>query len=430
MISSAKLSLKVKENIKVPIIPEIISQHAEESSFLWLLRDSAIHEPHYSLSDLAHLDDRVDAHIDGLRIAGDEGWKIVKDALTWEEPGEVFAAALLAFENGNEDRIPTVFEAVGDDYALSRGLVSALGWLSVRQVNGNIQQLLAAEDAVLRRIGLAAYVAHRRDSGQFLDDALSDDDLLLRTRALRAAGELGRIDLLSFIKEHLNEDDENCRFYAAWAAALLGDASSIRVLCDIAQEKGCHAQKACNMALRLMQLSDAHEWLQKLSKSPSLRRLAVTGYGVIGDPVSIPWLMEIMAEPEFARVAGESFTMITGVDIAYEDLEGEWPESFEAGPSENPQDEDVDMDPDEDLPWPEPELISEWWNRNKGQFQSGSRYILGKFITPEHLQNVLKNGFQRQRAAAAIELAIMNPGQPLFEVRAPGFRQQQVLGIN
>jgi len=39
----------------------------------------------------------------------------------------------------------------------------------------------------------------------------------------------------------------------------------------------------------------------------------------------------------------------------------------------------------------------------------------------------LKNGYQRQRAAAALELAILKPGRPLFEVRAPGFRQQQLL---
>jgi len=32
------------------------------------------------------------------------------------------------------------------------------------------------------------------------------------------------------------------------------------------------------------------------------------------------------------------------------------------------------------------------------------------------------------RAAAALELAIRNPGQPLFSAAAPGFRQQQILG--
>ncbi|NUO82425.1 hypothetical protein HUU05_20310, partial [candidate division KSB1 bacterium] len=53
----------------------------------------------------------------------------------------------------------------------------------------------------------------------------------------------------------------------------------------------------------------------------------------------------------------------------------------------------------------------------------------GLTITPERLQQVLRNGFQRQRAAAALELAMRQSGQPLFEVRAPGFRQKQILSV-
>ena len=45
------------------------------------------------------------------------------------------------------------------------------------------------------------------------------------------------------------------------------------------------------------------------------------------------------------------------------------------------------------------------------------------------MQQVLRIGRQRLRAAAALELAIMRPGEPLFEVRAPGFRQQEVLHV-
>ena len=48
------------------IIPTIIEQHAEEAAFLWLQRDDAVRDPHYDLNDLAKLDDRVEAHIDGL----------------------------------------------------------------------------------------------------------------------------------------------------------------------------------------------------------------------------------------------------------------------------------------------------------------------------------------------------------------------------
>ncbi len=132
------------------------------------------------------------------------------------------------------------------------------------------------------------------------------------------------------------------------------------------------------MALRKMPLKIAYEWQRDLANKTEYHRIAVKGAGVIGDPVSIPWLIQMMEVPEFARIAGESFTMITGVDIAYEDLEGEWPEGFEAGPTESPEDEDVEMDPDEDLPWPETQLIKDCWNKNKSQFKNGVRHLLGK----------------------------------------------------
>lgn len=87
----------------------------------------------------------------------------------------------------------------------------------------------------------------------------------------------------------------------------------------------------------------------------------------------------------------------------------------------------VDMDPDEALPWPKPEAIHTWWKQHQGQLQLGTRYLLGKPMGRDWLRDVLRNGRQRQRAAAALELAIQQPGQPLFEVRTPGFRQQQLL---
>jgi uncharacterized protein (TIGR02270 family) len=80
------------------IIETIVSQHAEEAAFLWLQRDGAVHEPHYSLKDLAKLDDRVEAHLDGLRIAGEGGWSLCRKNLEIKEPGEVFAAGVLALK--------------------------------------------------------------------------------------------------------------------------------------------------------------------------------------------------------------------------------------------------------------------------------------------------------------------------------------------
>jgi len=84
------------------VVINIVTQHAEEASFQWLIRDSAVHEPHYTFKDLAN---RVEAHLDGLRIVGNAGWQICKQALIDEEPGEVFAATVLAFSSNDEERI-------------------------------------------------------------------------------------------------------------------------------------------------------------------------------------------------------------------------------------------------------------------------------------------------------------------------------------
>ena len=206
---------------------------------------------------------------------------------------------------------------------------------------------------------------------------------------------------------------------------LIGEKTSVSVLRDLAKGNGPHAKQSCDIALRAMDLREAHLWQAELAGQKETQRIAVIGAGVIGDPVSIPWLIEMTKVPETARVAGESFTMITGVDIAYEDLEGEWPEGFEAGPTESSEDEDVEMDSDEDLPWPEPELIQNWWKKNKDKFKNGTRYLLGTFINKEGLQQALRKGMQRQRAAAALELSLMQATQPLFEVRASGFLSKE-----
>jgi len=452
------------DNKNISIISAVVMQHAEEASFLWILRDRAVDAPHYSLADLAKLDDRIEAHIDGLRIAGDAGWEICKEALSIEEAGEVFAASVLAFESGDEGRIHTVVDAGTKSPELSRGLISALGWLPYQHAEGYIKKLLSSDSPLVRRVGIAACAIHRKDPGRSLIDVISDNDPLLKARALKVAGELGRVDLMALLQKNFYPEDEKICFWAAWSAAILGDSGAVSFLKSfVVSSQPPHpcleygagptllpqgereesnestprptggrerTEDALKIALRRMELSAAQNWQRELAENPDSVRLSVIGAGVIGDPMSISWLIEQMKTRELARVAGESFTMITGVDIAYEDLEGKWPEGFEAGPTENPEDENIEMDLDEDLPWPNPELIQKWWDQNKGRFRNGTRYLLGQPISLEHLQQVLRTGLQRQRAAAALELAMMNSGQPLFEVRAPGFRQKKTLGLN
>ena len=89
--------------------------------------------------------------------------------------------------------------------------------------------------------------------------AISDEDLLLRARALRAVGELGRIDLLSSVQKNLTSEDDKCRFSAAWSAALLGDLDSVPVLKAIADTDVPYTEQAATLAFRRMDLAAALE---------------------------------------------------------------------------------------------------------------------------------------------------------------------------
>ena len=411
------------------IVATVLMQHASEGPFLWESRQHAKAAPDYSLADLARLDQRVEAHIDGLRVAGEEGWQLARKELAWKEPGEAFAASILAFESNHPRRIAEILGIASAVPKLARGVISALGWMDYEQAAPHIARLCTSELRSHRRIGIAAAAIHRQDPGRALHDALSSGDPLLRARAVRAVGELARTDLVPLLQQELSSKDRGCRFWSAWSSALLsGYGSSIQVLQSIAASPGPFRERALRLALRRITLLSAHAVIQQLGRDLQSLRFAVLGAGILGDPALVPWLIKQMAIPALARVAGEAFTMISGADLAYLDLDCKAPEDFEVGPNEDPQDDNVEMDPDERLPWPDVPLIDQWWAKHRAEFQPGVRHLIGKPISVEWVHRVLHLGRQRQRAAAALELAILHPGSPLFEVRAPGFRQQKLLG--
>ena len=167
--------------------------------------------------------------------------------------------------------------------------------------------------------------------------------------------------------------------------------------------------------MRALSLDDAKAWLRALNGDPDRARQIVIGLGVIGDPAVVPWLIERMHDPALARVAGESLSMITGVDLVLRDLDGDMPEGFAAG--QEPADAPVTADPDERLPWPAPDKVEAWWTSERDHFAAGHRYLLGALVRLEEGRRAWANGYQRQRRAAAFELARLRPTDGLANWR-------------
>jgi uncharacterized protein (TIGR02270 family) len=406
-----------------PIIEDIVDQHFEEASFLWSLRDVAATATNYSLQDLIELDERVEAHIDGLRVAGNHGWILCKDGLDHEEPGTVFVASIIAFESADAEKIEFIVENSSKSRPAFKAAVSALSWLGDQHFKAIIMTLVTAKSWQYRSLGISACGKRRVNPRAYLDKAINSSNLFLKVRALKAAGQLKRLDLLPLLQSNFQQEDQSCCFEAARSALLMGDQSALEIMSVFALSQTKFTLPALQIALRLVDGQTSLKWMKEQSRIPEQRRLMMMVTGFTGNPAYIPMLIRQMTVPELARAAGASFSMITGVDLEKSDLEGEEPEGFEAGPNDDPDDENVEMDPDEDLIWPDPEKVLKWWDENSEAFPPGTRFLAGSPITPEHCAHVLRTGSQHNRQAAALELVLSQPDVGYFNIKLKGNRQ-------
>jgi uncharacterized protein (TIGR02270 family) len=413
-----------------PILP-VIQQHTEESAILRHTRSVLVRAPHVKLLHLARLDERIAAHLDGVAVSGEDGYRLCEAALETPGAGEVFAASVSAIgskDKGLIDRLFALAEAFSD---ARRGLISAFGWASAQDLQGIVVEFLASEEPIRREVGIAACIMHRLDPGGMLARAIDDPDPRLRARALRAAGEAGRRDLVYACLGRLQDEDQCARFWAAVSSLMLGNRDrSLDVLAGLANKPGPCRARALEFWLKAVDLPSGHRLLQSMANDPANLRLLIRGAGVAGQVHYIPWLIKLMADDVTARLAGESFSTITGLDLAWLDLERNPPEDFEPGPTDDPEDPNVDMDPDDSLPWPDQAKIQAWWDANAQRFQQGTRYFMGEPVSLDHCRRVLREGYQRQRRAAAEYLCLLAPGTQLFPTAAPAWRQTRWLAAS
>lgn len=408
-------------------ISPVLDQHAENAAFLATLRYSAQLAPHYDLNDLLKLDNRIEAHLDGLRIAGLPGLDALLQQLNSNAQGEVFVATVLAFETSNAAALASLAEHVRGHPESAPFMAAALGWLDWHLVEPRIDRLLTSPEPLFRRIGLAACGMHRHDPGPALLAGLSHADPGVLARATRTAGELRRRDLMAAIRAHRLHPDAATRFWANWATAQMGDEEALEPLRQFAEQPGEFQYRALLVLLAWQPRDTSIAWVRRLMQQPQQRRMVIQAVGLLGDPVSVPWLIQQMRDLPHARVAGEAFSLISGADLALLDLELRDTPDYDAGPNDDPADANVAMDADENLPWPDPQLVEAWWQREQGAFHSGQGYLLGRPLSEHGYLQALTTGQQRQRIVAACGLARPRPTEALFPTSAPAWRQQALL---
>jgi uncharacterized protein (TIGR02270 family) len=401
------------------ILQDILEQHLEEASILITRRMLSVRSPLHTLVTLTQLDRRIDAHLDGLGVDPESAWVLGESLLKFGDAGEVFVGAQLALASDDPGRFERMLELVCATWETAPGLMTALAWVPYARIAPAVPPMLTHAAAEHRAIAVAAHAAHRINGG-WIEQALYDDSPLVRARACRAVGELGRADLIAPLRTQFYADDASVALWSCWSAAVLGDVEAVTALKRYVDTPEFY-EHALDVVLRRLGVGGA-AWLQELAQDERNVRAVVQGAAVVGDPEFVPGLIDMMHIPAFARIAAESFCTITGANLADDKLDTAPPAV------ENENDAPVD-DPDDLLSWPDPERVSAWWSQHQARFKPGRRYLLGKPVTSEHLEWVLRHGNQKLRHGAAVELAMLRTGTSVFETRAPALRQKQFLGL-
>ena len=386
------ISIDMIEPADHRILSNIIYQHAENASFLFLQRDQAVVAPNYTRQDIVELDERIEANIEGLRIAGSEGYQIALEQLEAnQEPGELFTCSLLALEARDQKRFAQLSEIGGKADGACLGLRGAIGWCDAARLKPWVQPWLDSSQAFERYLAMVACSLHRADPGTRLAEFLNDEDPSVRSRAARLVGELGRADLRDVLFPLAQTDR-----WAAWSLGLIQDHTVIPRLQQLAAEGW---SPALQVIVRLMGSERSRNWIRGFNGDPNKTRLMIQALGILGDPQSIPWLISQMDNIQYARVAGESFSLVTGVDIAALDLD----RIEQMSSSEDQEDEFDYSDEDENLPWPDKERCNQKWQELQSAYITNERYLCGEIIRQSQGKRI--DLFQNQNRAMSYELA-------------------------
>ena len=405
-------------------IPQIVQHHLEEAGFLWRLRQRAASSAEYTLDDLAQLDERLQAHLEGLLSAIEDGGQV--NAEDWEEsgPGVVFASTWLGLKEGKADEVITLVERTAQQPQFYSALLAAFSRVTRVSLQGIVKSLLIFPSGRIKQLGIEACIAHGVHPGRFLAGCFEDEDTALCIAGVQGCATLGLTDYVPAIAGLLAHHDTEVRVAAAGALLLLGDRNdALRALGELIGTVAL-TEYAATLMVCAVPMDRATELLKALAARPQGSSLLIQTVAANGDPAYVPWLLREMQKPLVARLAGYAFEAITGADIRRV-ARAEAPDSGPSRPGD--ESENVDADEQSDLPWPDAPKLTQWWGRNQHRWQAGTRYVLGNPLSTAACVETLKQGNQRQRALACRQLGLLNPGMPVFNIHAPAWWQRQQL---
>jgi len=337
-------------------LPDLIEAHLESLDFLFPQWVSARASSDYAWAELARMEERIEANLDALVLAGDEAEALIEASLASDSRGVVTAAALVSIRNGVllfdawDAASPAAALAIGEAY----GFATELAVLEPVLDSSSAAAVVGAAYALTLR---GRKVAHEK-----LSPHLVDGPDRVRALAWRVMADLVARSLAPAIARRTFEDafaDEAVADAAWWGAAwsrqswLSGHATAlatrdVRALRCLAQLGGASDRARVIEAMNTEALG-----LTRFDAAASLGQVDVADALLIHVAAKDP-ATAVAASRAFWRMTDQQKLLDASAQVL--------------APGED------DPDLAETVHLPDVAALKKWWSSARGAFAAGPRW--------------------------------------------------------
>lgn len=357
-------------------MPELVVTHAEELAYLWGRRRAAVFSETLTLRDLQQLQERIDAHLQGMLVAGAELPALLGDWLAAADRDEVFAIAWALLRGGDAAQAAIVADAfLAASGSRLDGLRDALGAAPQTHTEAALRNALASSDAARAAAAAAALAGQRRLTAADLAANAPFAHLLVAEDAAVAALAWRSLALVDAAvasapppyREALRRPQPALREAALATACWRGEtwaAQAARQLAEAGDALGFAWWAAVGDTA-------AASWPTLLAARPPAERCALLARA--GHADGIETLLALMedADPQAAAAAGTAFTRLTGLDV--DGSRHTLPVSADA--------DDFEREFANDVWLPDAARARQAWERHGERWRAGRRWCRGHEVS-------------------------------------------------
>ncbi len=363
-------------------------EHLEDASFLYGQRLAYLGDPEVNWRDLKDWEERFEAHIDALMVAGDSALHLCRQQAADGDAGEKHAALRVLCRQRRKKDVLAVLDVLDPtDKEAAEAAAQALCYEAPTGWRDDLLNAFKGEH--LTQLLARVFGSRRFPAEELLAARLAAKPAFGRSELAWALGRVGSAASVPLLRSFLHDDDGGVCEQAAIALMRLGDDRPIQ---------------------EAMSAAPTHAWAQRVlgigGTSKSIRVLletihgqsadegAVLSLGLLGDLSAVAPLLELLDDEKFAVSAAVALNTITGAELYAKVFV---PDAVD--PDELNAEQREAYDKDGTVPtrfgqpfgnWERRALLDKadwrsWLDQNKHRFSRGQRWRMGKPYGPSAL---------------------------------------------